>query len=70
MENSNYLSPTMNSVGEEGPTPYGFLAIALAIVLGAVVYEGIVLVNYGVGINVGGGVNVAAGVNALVKVNG
>lgn len=64
MEDNNiYEGPSIDDVGTA--EPLGVVGVSLAVVLAAAVYDGVVLVNYGVAINVAGGLNVATKVNAV-----
>ena len=66
MEDNNiYEGPSIDDVGTS--EPIGVVAVAVAAVLAAAVYDGVVLVNYGVAVNVAGGLNVAAKVNAVTR---
>lgn len=64
MPKEKYSPPSLEEIGSEGQTR-GVVALALAAIVAAAVYDGVVLVNYGVAVNVGGGVNVAYKVNAV-----
>lgn len=65
IEELAYESPFFEEIGTEDLDGKGAVAIAAVAILAAAVYDGIVLVNYGVAINVAGGVNVAMKVNAI-----
>lgn len=66
MEDNNiYEGPSIDDVGTA--EPIGVVAVAVAAILAAAVYDGVVLVNYGVAVNVAGGLNVAAKVNAVTR---
>lgn len=65
LEEDTYNAPSIEDVGVT--EPMGIVGLALAVLIAAAVYDGVVLVNYGVVVNIGGGLNFALKVNAITK---